>query len=468
MRNPKEQTAEYLRQINSRYSPFGSAYDPIGEEIRDTNHNKYYLNGFPVVPFSHQGEVNIQLINKMVKLSPTNGSIIKRKHRFTLGGQWTVTRRKPETWAEDDDLLDVSKQEKVQKREWVRETFGAYDAIHVPASKGLTNYLDFGNAFFELQLHRVGGRYYARLYSHDFDRCLYMATEPREPKVVLISPFWYHLNISGNDHVTAIPLYPNFVEDEDGVLKTMFHLKNDVPGRSWYGEPEWLECLYYAYLEIMLGEFEVNGYGNDWTPRVFIETYDLDDDEIPPTDEREDLGGNPLGRPDGFGAHMDSFYTNQGRVRRKWIHRATSPDATPSSVHQFKGMDNHDFHKISSEIARSNIIVAHDWHNGLMMETPGKLGGSQIFEEAFRAKYYTVIQPLEDMMLDMINKILRIVAEFQGNSITDELSVGLVNLYSHMLIDPSEEMKQEEAPATNDGPAPDDSQDLNPEGGNNG
>ena len=95
---------------------------------------------------------------------------------------------------------------------------------------------------------------------------------------------------------------------------------------------------------------------------------------------------------------------------------------------------------------------------------PGSLGRSQEFAEAFRAKYYTVIKPIQDILADPLNLVLQLAAEWiggEGLDLTDRMSILFKNLYSDMLKETGEGKPQGEAPVPEitqdpDDPDPDD------------
>lgn len=445
--SPKERIKQF--QNLSASSLFGYTYDPIAKELRSPEVASHSIHGHPVVPFATHGEVTIDFLSKLCRLSPTNASIIERKLDFTLGGQWNVQRRKAESWAtREEKLSDVTLEEDELYKEWVKYTFSDYKAIEDAARPTLDNYQRFGNAFVELCMYKVAGSWFAKIYSHDFDQCLYLPTPKGIPKVVQVWPFW-NSQESPNSEPELVPLYPHFGENEKGEMRTMFHLKRKVPGRSWYGEPAYLSALYYCYNEIQLGEYTVNGYSNDWLPRVFLETFEGYGEDLPAINEGEDASGNvnPEG-PQGFRNNMDQFFTRKGETRSRWLHRNSPVDSPPTAVHEFSPSQDYKGHKSDSELGEGKIIIAQSWHPELIKSTPGRLGGG-VFAEAFQATYYTSIKPLEDMLIDLFNKILRVVDEYQGGNVTENLSIGLTNLYAHML----EETKQAEEETKQGDPA---------------
>lgn len=435
--NPKQL---YRQSNGSNSKVFGTTIDPISEEIRDPRQEAFTLHTYNVVPFMNKGEVTLDLLHKLTELSPTNGSIIQRKHRYTLGGQWDVTKKKPSGWAMDD-LAEPTSPEKESFRDWIEYRLGDIGTVSNIASPLLQNYLRYGNGYVELKIVTVANESFAFLYHHDFDRGLYASPEVTEDKTLMLSPFWYSPSNYGKEPV-AIPLYPNFKENNDGSLSTMFHLKNKVPRRDWYGMSDWIECLYFAYNEIQVGEYNVFGFGNDWTPRIYMETFDGYGDEQPANNPDYDLNGEPLTHQDSFRNNVDTFLTNSGSARRRYLHRANTLEGKETFIHEFSPSLEWQHYKESAATAERQIIKAHDWHTALMVETPGKLGGGQVFQDAFRAKYYTVIQPLEEKVTDFLNEILEVVDAFTGDGITQELSLGLINLHSEMLKDTAQAEKE--------------------------
>jgi hypothetical protein len=417
---------------------FEAIADPIAQEVRNAEHERMYLYQYPVVPFMERGDVTFNLLTKLCKLSVSNGAIINAVTEFVLGGQLEVRRKKVEGFARLPGELPVSTEEVVAYTSWLSSWINPGALLKV-MRQAFDNWMRYGNAYIEVVLSSVAGERHAKIYSHDADRCLYLATLSGMDRVLLVSPYWYRHTNYGDEPV-AVPLYPNFSESADGTRRTMLHIKNDVSGREWYGEPIYLPALYYIYNEIQLGQYSSEAYASDFTGKVFMETYEGygggDGAEPPAENPNFDADGNYVAGPKGFYDQMLRFFTNRGSKKRSFIHRDAPADGKTTFVHEFKKNTDHEYHTATSRTAEGKVLQAHNWHPALMgISTPGKLGPSQEFKEAYLAKFKTVIKPRQELLADPINKALRIAAEWLGGDGVDlvqQYSIGLKNMYPEL------------------------------------
>lgn len=438
---------EILKELNltGKTGVFETVADPIAEEVKNASNQKQYVHSVPVMPFMAKGDVTFKLLTRMAKLSPTHGAVINSIRRYVLGGQFEVTTKKTPGFARrKEQPRAVSLEEHEAYTDWLKSWVKPNVLLNT-LNRVYDNYAKYGNAWLEIVLTEVAGERKAAIYSHDAESVLYFATLPGMPRIPLISPYWYHPTNYGEEPV-AVPLWPKFAEDEAGTRRTFLHLKWDVAGRNWYGEPYWLAALYYIYMEMQSGQYNVEGFANKFTPEAFIETFEGYGGEMPATDVTEN--GQYAEGANGFLAKMEKFYSNKGKKRR-FLHRNAPADAQPSKVHQFAPNTDHHYHRAMVEIAESQAIKMHDWHAALMsIATPGKLGRSQEFKDAFNQKWHTVIKPYQAVLCDPLNEAIDIVADWLGGEATElveNYSLGLANLYEDMLKTEKEEGTEESA-----------------------
>ena len=423
---------------------FETIDDPIAREIRDPEREARYYQGNPVVPFMEAGDADLELLTKLAKLSPTHSAVMNSIRRFVLGGQFDVVRKKVSGFCRrEEQATQVEESEFMDFATWVSSWIDGGTLLKV-WERVFDNYSKYGNAFIEVVLTDAGEGRSVSVYNHDVDRCLYLATDETAPRVLLISPFWYQSSNFGRTP-DPVPLYPEWIEDEFGSKRTMIHIKNEVSGRDWYGEPWWLACLYYAYLEIQLGQYGAEGYSNGFTGKVFFETFDgvnSAGSEPPPVNPAQTEGGEYIVGPRGFYKKVVRFFTNRGIFRRSVMHRSAPMGAKKTEVTQFKPNTNEKYHEAMARIAEAQIFKAHDWHPALMgVAVPGALGRSTEFEEAFKGKFFSVIKPIQDTLADPLNLVLRLAAEWledDGGKLTESYSLHFKNLYADMLTETGE------------------------------
>lgn len=440
--NPKAIAAQ-LAQGNTGL--FEAVADPVRAEVRKAMEQRKMLHQQPVVPFLDNGDVSLALITKLCKFSPTNAGVLRDVRHFVIGGQFDVNQRKVSGFARRTQAAaSVTDDEFQDYTTWLSTWI---DPAHLQRTwaKVFDNWAQYGNGFVEVVFRKVGNARKVDIYNHDADRCLYLATDDGDPKVILISPFWYHTTNYGTE-AQAVPLWPQMVQHEDGSLRTMLHIKQEVPGREWYGESYWLSCLYYAYMELQSGQYNVEGFQNGFTGQVFFETYEGYSggmgEETPPNNYQLDAEGNYAVGPQGFYSKVVQFFTRNGDKKRSVMHRNAAADSKQTFVHQFKPNTDHQFHEATARLAEAQIIKAHNWHPSLMgVQVPGKLGASQEFETAFKTKFFTVIKPMQDFMTDPLNQIVAMAADWMGGEgpeIVKNYSLGYKNIYWDMLVESGE------------------------------
>lgn len=411
--NPKTSAGE-LYAANS--DALGGIADPIEEEVRDVQRAKLAYSVLPIISFLDNSDATLKLLRKVSSLSPTDGSCINNKNRYTIGGGLTaVDRVRP----------GMSYSRATRKSEADENAaFDFIDTMHpdidtsyllAQADAMHKNWEIFGNIALRIKWYTVAGRRYMWFENVDCEYWRYWATEKWEAKVAVISDEWTL------DYITRYPpefvgVYPNITQNEQGHYETLIHVKNTVPGRPWYGLPQSHQALYYKYWEYQLGSYGTKGYANQWSARVFLETAG---DNVEP------------GSIDAFRSNLRSTFTFSGKGRRV-LHRHRNAADPETTVHEFRDETSHEFHATTADIAESKIIMAHDWHKVLMgIPTPGQLGGQNDFFSIFEVKYQTVIAPTQDTVMRPINIMLRIAREWFSQEL--DFNIALGNLFEQAL-----------------------------------
>lgn len=427
--NPKE----ILRQLygKGRASAFESVTNPIGQEIRDLErYRKFNAYLYPLMPFMADGDANIALLQKMRNLSPTHGGIIGNIKRFVLGSGLEVEKRLPTGWKlRPEQETQTTEEEFFAFSQFLEDTGVTGLALREALERMYENYKPYGNAYLELVLTRVEGRPYARIHAHDADTVRYLITEDLRPRILAISPKWDYEYLYRYPP-DFVPLYPQMLEEGD-TQRTMFHLKDIVSGYNWYGLPDWLSSLYFAYGEIQQGQFYTEEFANDFVGKVFLEYESVDTtlDEYSP----EEISGEDVE----FANAVREVFTRGGKGNKKSsvLLRAKLPDSDETKVHEFKIQTNEKQQQLISEINEKQLFKSHQWHPALMLAISGQLGLSKELYELIRYKQKTVVEPIQAKLTEVLNQAILAICEFAENSEMQQYRLSLSNLFEEMLQD---------------------------------
>lgn len=413
---------------------FDTVADPVAEEIRVPSTQKIFLRGFPVIPFMGSGDTTLPFLRKLARLSSTHSACISNINDFVMGGGFDVITKKRTAFARrTENQIEVDETEFSDYVNWLEESFAQeLNNVYDHAKRHFLNLVKYGNAYLEVVIWNQGPAQQMSVYNHDADRCLYLATDKDEPEVILISPYWYE--VTGTDEPPdPVPAFPNYVIDGDGKLRTMIHTRVVADGRDWYGEPQYLGALYHAYGEIQRAQYNTENYASDFTGKVFFETF---------TGAGSD-GFDDLPQQDSFWEKLKSLFTNAaGNRKRSILHREAPIDGKETHIHEFGRNADHEYHEAMARLDETKIIMAHGWHPALLgVQMPGQLGNNQVFEQAFRQKYYQVIKPWQDLQMAPFNTALKVFSEIAGSGedLVSEYSLSLKNMYVDMLRETSQE-----------------------------
>lgn len=420
--NPKQT----MRNGRRSSGAFGDVTDPIAEEMRDIDRARMVYAQIPIVPFFDDSDATLKVLRRMRELSPTHSGCVSSQQWYMFGGELTTRRYVEPGMAFDTESEDVTDAEKMEFISFVKGLSPEMTLEHVlNVAKDIDDNLEtYGNAFLRLDAVRIGGKEYYYIENVDAEKCRYYATQPRQPKIVVISPEWT------SEFITKYPPefvshYPEWSDYGNGVRSSIIHIKTTARARDWYGLPISFGSLYWQYLEVQQGQHGTQGYANDFIARVFFEIT-----AEPETDSDED----------NFDDAVKRTFTNQasryGNAPKRYIIRRRLPDDTPATVHEFKANTEHEYHESMGAQAERQIIKTHGWHSLLMgMPTAGKLSNSSEFKEVYRVYYNNRIRPKQETALRPIITAFQAFETMQRGKmdVTARLSLGLYNLYSDYL-----------------------------------
>jgi hypothetical protein len=99
------------------------------------------------------------------------------------------------------------------------------------------DYLNIGNSYLEIITDPKKSFMY--LYHIDSSKCRLSSVE----NDVLIHPSWAEFTGKNDENLTSLPLFPDFRKGPDGLLHSVYHIKDYEPEFYYYGL-----CSYFAGL----------------------------------------------------------------------------------------------------------------------------------------------------------------------------------------------------------------------------
>jgi hypothetical protein len=407
-------------------SALGNVCSPILEELRDNDYFHRIFSIYPIVPFFDGSDVTLRFFERMYKLCPTHASIIKDQVDYACGLGWRVEQGTDIGVEPEADIIRIAdRNQKAEYVNFVKSALGQtqFNDLLPKMKKAAKNLKVTGNYFLELVLTETAGVKNAALHIYDSEMCRYqLANRDAEIKYVYISQSWDWSYISVNKPA-ILPLYPNFEVDSFGTQRTIIHIKNEEIGRYWYGEPDSISGMFMQYMEYQLGEYSTKGYANNWTGKFFVQSFQpIDADEEVEQSEK-------------FKDGIDAVFTNKGGSRSIFHQNNPLGKDFATTVQEMASKTDEQFHKAMEELSKAAIIRSHRWHSILIESTAGKLGGGGEYQEIVKNKFWTVIKPLQEMILSGFRIAFDEIETWVGYANLDNLTIGLSSLMERMLLE---------------------------------
>lgn len=379
--------------------------NPIPGEIQDDDSLSKLLEKWKLVPYAGKdkstGDSLLIWLLMLVQLSPTHGACISKKTKYAVGGRVTFER------ANDPDF-DIGEESKpltaAEKKSYLEalKTFISWDGgIRELHKRAARQFQGNGNSFIELSFSKVLDQPRVFLKSYKTTHVKYKLTKVDEMKVVAISPVWTAEYLKKNEP-RFVPLYPNFVQDENGVKRTMFHLNGS--DSTWYGRPESESASLYMYREVQDSIYLVKQSAGNFVGQLIIEVED-DDPETSPAIEDDDAKENGFAN---FPERLERNFTNKGDDPQSVLVTARPYGSRPMFVHQIAPNTNENWYKVTGEISEQKILRAH----GCTLRFMGFEAANGFSTDAFVSDYVMNMEPvingLRETITSFTNKILTV------------------------------------------------------------
>ena len=202
------------------------------------------------------------------------------------------------------------------------------------------------------------------------------------------------------DDLRKYPLYPNFEAhpDEAGVEYSILHIKNHYPNFNYYGIPAYISAALHCELEYRIAKYNQSQFDNGFMPSAFMQLF----------------GASTTEDAEAAVAAIEEKYQGTGN-NSKLILQVLSDPAMKANIEILQDIKEGSWLELG-QIARENIITAHEWSQALAgLSTAGTLGSNQQIRSEFEIITNTVIDPIQNQILSQwLNKTLLEAGEFEG------------------------------------------------------
>lgn len=336
------------------------------------------------VRFFDDSDSLLHTISAVYNASPTTRSIIRQKTTLILGDGFNLMKGRPNTLFPAlakgaESVSDPAVIEALDDR--LMQVNAEGETLAEVAEKVMHEFLVYGNAYVSLSRPAAGGDVFCHHIPFVKGRISERKKNDPEPQVLGINEEWKERTWS-DANVVKIPLYPVWSQpDENGVQRTVIHLKDHAPGFEYYGLPEWIAALMYAEIEYRIAKFNSSKFDNAFLPSGVLQFFGATSPEEARAIVRD----------------TKSKYTGTGKNGGLLV-QVLRDETLKAHYTKVEGESEGEFLDLSKVSAQA-IVSAHRWTMSLAgFATSGKLGTNEQIRREFEIAQNTVIKPLQNML----------------------------------------------------------------------
>jgi hypothetical protein len=279
------------------------------------------------------------------------------------------------------------------------------------------DYDAFGNCFAEIVRGKVGNEPFTYIYHVPvYNTGIRKAEADQIIRSVGIYDNWEEVPLSSdaaqyaNKGFREVPIYPAFSDQEDGVRRSVVHIKQYAAGYFYFGLPEWIGAKMWAEIEYRIQRLNTSKFENGFMPSGFLQFFG----SMSPQEATKMLAAIEK-KFTGTGNNHEIFMqvVRDEKLKANWV---------PMTV-----MQDGEFMDLQT-LAASAIVVANRWSKSLAgFATEGQLGTNQQIRQEMEYLQNTVIKQRQNVLLSrVINPYLKVSSE-SGAPIPAGLQFGISN-----------------------------------------
>jgi len=408
--------------------------DPIPAQIEDGQELQDIFK-LGIVPYAgtvmHSGDSLLNFFIRMSELAPTQAACREGIKRYSFGGKIQVVNM-------TDPLFDLDQEADVPaetRKGFVNDLLNQIDLNGLDYDQLACNIYDdakkTGNAWLEVMLVETAGVKSVAFRWHKMKHIRFKLTKKGEPRVVLVSPIWTKTFLDKNPP-DVLAVYPNFLDEGDGVFRTMIQYKNGP--FEWYGRPDSSGSILSQFREFQDLMYQVKSAANEYTGRTILE---FEDDNPAETDRRAQQAGY-----DDESDRVNENFTNDGYETQSVLVTTRPFGAKQMAIHQVKPNTNESWFVQMGEEAERKIIMSNQWSRMLLDDSNGTGLSNNAFIDALKSKL-PVINANQSIPETVINKAIAIAVEWLGLESFKNLGLNYRSPYQDILEQSQEEGNEE-------------------------
>lgn len=251
------------------------------------------------------------------------------------------------------------------------------------------DYDAFGNCFAEM----VRGEGFCYIYHVP----IYMvgirkAGPDRIPRSVGIYDNWEEVPLASEGTQYAgkgfreVPLYPVFSDaDENGLRRSIVHVKQYAPGYFYWGLPEWISAKMWAEIEYLIQRFNTSRFENSFMPAGLLQFFG----SMSQTEAKNMLTG------------IEQKFTGTGNNDRIFM-QVIRDEKLKAHWQPMQQTEDGEFMQLQ-ELAASAIVTANRWSKSLAgFATAGQLGTNQQVRQELEYLQNTVVKQRQNILLSRV------------------------------------------------------------------
>lgn len=343
-------------------------------------------NAYDIIPF---GEDNL-LPQQIVQLSRSvavHRALLNSKAFFIAGNGFVSENKQLSGWLEEVNNYS----------ETLRDVF----------YKLLFDELNIGNAYLEIVTDSK--KSFLNIYHVDGSKCRLS----NEDEVVIIHPNWEEYKGSNDQLRKILPLYPNFSKDENGLHRSIIHIKQYEPEFYHYGLPTW-----YAGLKSVIIAGLTDVWNQSRLERQFNTSGLLVIPGVNSDDEAEALQAE-------FENLKGATGENSGEIIIQYLSDLMAGQVRENAQYiEFKRNEDGNWINLHTQ-AHNNLLSIHNWFKSLASFYGEKTGfDTQRIVNDYEIALNTTIRVYQTKYISLFRKLLEVFGlNAQDLAITNESPV---------------------------------------------